>query len=128
MAHAKAALVAFQTLGVTWSEEGGEHHLWKRIEAGDLDPGTTMDEFEALIRSVVESAASEVYADPGDLRLEGAVWVVATASASGAWIVKVHADGSVRTAFPPFDPRRYLLDHGNRYIGTVRSVLAWTPS
>jgi hypothetical protein len=83
-------------------------------------------DYEALIRTVTEDGASDVYVDDGDRRLGGAIWLVGVAVDSGVWLVKVHADGAVRTAFPCVDPDNYLYDRTSRYIGAVRTVLAWT--
>jgi hypothetical protein len=113
-AAAKQALLTLQTNGVVWAEGGGQAHLWKRLDAMDLNPGTTMEEFDALVRSIAEDSAAHVYLDEGDTRLGGAIWVLGTGAGREAWLVKVHAGGEVRTAFPRVAAEDYLYDKGSR--------------
>lgn len=94
-----------------------------RVRCGDLPPGSTLEEYEDLIAEVVRAGSASVYLDPDDLRSGGALVIIANLGARGQWLVKVHGDSTIRTAFPPSSPGdAYVKDQGYDYVGKVRDL------
>ena len=108
-----------------WAEsDAARAHLYKRLDQGDLTPGAALEGYEDLIREVVRSPDSRVYLDPDDTRNEGAIAITRDLGERGQWLVKVHGDVTIRTAFRVSSPGdAYVDDQGYDYIGTIREVL-----
>lgn len=108
-----------------WADpDGVQEHLEKRLDQGDLSPGSSLEDYEDVIREVVRGAQSAVYVDPDEARNGGAIVIISDLGERGQWLVKVHADVTIRTAFVLTLPGdAYMDDQEYDYIGTVREVL-----
>ncbi len=115
-----------ETIGeLEWADhDGAQDHLFKRLDQGDLEPGSSIEDYEDLIREVVRSAQSRVYLDADESRNGGGIVIVGDLGERGHWLVKVHGDVTIRTAFQLTLPGdAYMADQGYDYVGTVREVL-----
>jgi hypothetical protein len=123
----REVVLTLQTLPVEWAEAGQSpaDHLHKRLAAGDLLPGSSLDDLERIARAVACDRSTLVLVDRVDARGE-AVVLFGRADDRRLWFVKVDRDARLWTLFPPEREADYLMDPRYHRVGTVAEVESWT--
>jgi hypothetical protein len=104
---------------VRWKPGKAVQHLAKRIALGHLPVGTTLAEYDALIRRVVSTPTAAVFA----YRWGETVYPTVLAEVEGVrWLVMLSLDGLMETAFPPEDPETYLANPPFHRLGTLEDL------
>ena len=115
-------MLELETLSPRWARSADRVAHWmKRLEAGDLAPGTTQEEYYELLVSVCRDLRARIYADERDPRVEGSLAIVGVV-AGQKWLVKVNGKAELLTGFPPENATRYLHNPRYRFLGTVEQV------
>jgi hypothetical protein len=97
---------------IRWKPGKAREHLSKRKDRGHLLPQATLDEYEAIIHSVVRYPRALVYV----YRYAATDYPTVVALYEGQiWLVMFGLDGIMETAFPPDEPDTYF-DRDPRYI------------
>ncbi len=106
--------------GILWKPGKGMSHLLKRINLGHLVPGTTLEEYNRIISSIVRDADAKVY-----VYIYGKTFyvTVTTSIDNTIWLVMMGVDGVLETAFPPREPENYLANSMFIYVGLVKDLL-----
>ncbi len=123
LGEAKQALLELQTRGVYWAPppERRVEHFQRHRE--DLPAGSTLDDYEESIAQIALDPSTEVLLDS---KGTGLVLWGRDPDSDISWFIKVGRDGEIWTAFPPENQAAYRGLSRYRYIGTVKTVLAWT--
>lgn len=104
-----------------WKPRKDHQHLVKRIKRGHLPSGTTLTQYEAIIRDVVSNSAAEVYV----FRFGQTDYPTVVAPIAGRlWLVMFSLEGILETAFPPDDPQSYFQDPRYIQVGKMQEVLS----
>ena len=105
---------------IRWKPGKAEQHLAKRVRRGHLIAGSSLVDYEQIIKAIISNNASQVYRyDFG-----GTNYGVARGTfAEREWIVIFATDGILETAFPPKEPGEYIARRGFELLGTVEEVL-----
>lgn len=115
-------VIALQQLRaqLRWKADRDLVHLRKRQRRGHLTADATMDTYNELIQSLVQTPTSLVYRYPVAGRNYDAV---RGPMFEREWLVIFDRDGTLETAFPPNAMDRYVQIHGFEYLGTIGEVL-----
>jgi hypothetical protein len=104
-----------------WKPRKERKHLVKRIKRGHLPSGTTLAQYEAIIRDVVSNSAAQVYV----FRFGQTDYPTVVAPiASRLWLVMFSLEGVLETAFPPDNPHSYFQDPRYIQVGKMQEVLS----
>ena len=86
---------------------------------GYLPDGATVDDYNALISSVLSQPGNLVYYYPFGMR---DYYAVGGEVQGALWLVLFGADGMMETAFPPDNLADYLTKHGFVPLGPMEEV------
>ena len=119
-ANVIAAIKAVQK-SVRWKPGKDYKHLQTRKRYGHLTANATLEEYNEIIQTLMNSETAELYIY---------VWqednfyptVVSTYNQK-IWLVMFGLSGILETAFPPTDPEGYLLDERFCYVGLLQEFL-----
>ncbi len=105
---------------VRWKPGKNLQHLKRRIDFEHLPPGSTVDEYQTIIVSVLSNPMADVFVYFwGDTPYPTVV-----AEYSGRhWLVMFSLSGVMETAFPPDNPKEYLSDPRFRRLSTLEELL-----
>lgn len=106
---------------VRWKPGKGAQHLRTRQDYGHLPVTATLDDYQAIIASILRDATAEVYVYVW--RAMAIFPTVVAFHVDRCWLVMFGLDGVMETAFPPTDPEHYLSDPRFQYLGTMQEVL-----
>ena len=106
---------------VRWKPDKGQAHLLKRKALRHLPETATLEDYERLIRELLEAPANRVYHYPAG----GEDFYAVAGEVEGiSWLVIFSHDGILETAFPPDDLNDYLTRRGFRGLGQVEEIEA----
>jgi hypothetical protein len=104
---------------VRWKPGKAQQHLHKRIALGHLNPEAQLDDYDAVIRTLVHNAYTEVYVYVFDDQIYP---VVVGTVGNQRWLAMFGLDGVMETAFPPTDALSYLSDSRFVRLGTLQEL------
>ncbi len=101
---------------VHWKPDSASRHLEKRKRRGHLPPTATIDDYELIIRTVLQDKAAQVYRYwYNRLPYVAVVAMVQT----NRWLIMFSYDGVLESAFVVEHPERYLNKPGFEWIGSL---------
>ena len=107
--------------GVQWKPGKDALHLQKRQAMGHMSVSASLDDYNAVIQTVVYDAHGQVFV----YRLNERPYVAIRSNVGGRpWLTIFSMAGIMETAFPPGDIEAYLAQPGFTEIGTVQELLA----
>jgi hypothetical protein len=102
-----------------WKPGKARPHLAKRIALGHLPHEASLEDYEALIRRVVQTPAAEVFV----YRWGEIAYLTVVATVNGVrWLVMFSMDGVMETAFPPENSAMYLGKAPFTRVGTLEEL------
>ncbi len=105
---------------IQWRPGKEQVHLAKRIRLGQISPGSSLAEYNAIIQFIVSDREAFVYVYQfGNTYYPT---VVATYQVR-LWLAMFGMDGVMETAFPPDDPENYFQDPRYHLVGKVEDIL-----
>lgn len=114
----KVILNSVKVNGLTWKEGSLQGHVAKRIRRKDLPPGTTAQDYEALILNILNNLENAVifYFEEG-FKQDYFVFT------NYEWIVMIGENCVMETAMPPKNVRKYTApEKGYTYLGTIEEA------
>ncbi len=106
---------------VRWKPGKGHEHLQTRKRYGHLAPNATLEEYNEIIQTLMNSETAELYIY---------VWqednlypTVVSTYDQKVWLVMFSLSGVLETAFPPTSPQEYLSDRRFHDQGSVQEFL-----
>ncbi len=105
---------------VRWKPDKDKQHLSKRKAMGLLPDDATVDDYNALIRAVLNGANSLVYRYPFG---ERDYYAVCGEMRGVAWLLIFSEDGIMETAFPPDDLADYMRKRGFVPLGKLGEMV-----
>ena len=105
---------------IRWKLGKAQSHLIKRMRLAHLSPGTTVEEYEAIIDEVLRHVNATLYVfQYGEI-----LYPTIVAPYGGrVWLVMFGMNGVMETAFPPDDPVAYFEDPKYRLLGPIQEFL-----
>ncbi len=105
---------------IRWRPGKEQIHLAKRIRLGHIAPGSSLAEYNAIIKFIVSDREAFVYVYQfGNTYYPT---VVATYQVR-LWLAMFGMDGVMETAFPPDDPENYFQDPRYHLVGKLEDIL-----
>ncbi|MBK8903385.1 MAG: hypothetical protein IPM53_19540 [Anaerolineaceae bacterium] len=104
---------------VRWVAGSAERHLQKRIARGHLPAAATIEDYEHVIRSVLQDESAQVFRYWYNRK---PYLTLVTAVQSRQWLVMFSYDSLMETAFIIERPEQYLNKPGFEEIGSLREV------
>jgi hypothetical protein len=84
-----------------WKPGKDIQHLRRRIDLGHLPPDTTVEEYQAIIATILRDPQADVFVYSwGDIPYP----TVVSEYSGSRWLVMFSLSGVMETAFPPDDP------------------------
>lgn len=104
---------------IIWKPGKADSHLAKRICLGHLSDDAALEQYNAIVTSVVSSTDANVY-----LYVYGErIYPTLIANVENKiWLVMIGLDGVLETAFPPDDLENYLANSAFVYLGLVKDL------
>lgn len=125
MSEADLWLTIIEAIGriqkqIRWKPGKDIEHLERRIKKGHLPVGTTLGEYEAIIKTVVNCSEALVYS----YDWEGTIYAaVVTDVNERRWLVMMSPEGVMETAFV-IDTKDYLEGIEYTLLGTLQGFEA----
>ncbi len=105
---------------IHWRPGKDQVHVAKRIRLGQIPPGSSFAEYNAIIQFIVSNREASVYVYQfGNMYYPT---VVATYQ-TRLWLAMFGMDGVMETAFPPDEPENYFQDPRYRLVGKLEDIL-----
>ena len=105
---------------VRWKPKKDKYHLEKRKARGHLPEGTSLKEYNSLIRGLALNNENDVYIYKFGLNR---YYIIKGKVENLEWIVIFSKDGIIETAFPPDDTELYIKKRGFHFIGKIGAIL-----
>lgn len=104
---------------IRWKPGKDHQHLQKRIRRGHLPSATTLDEYEAIIKTIVTTPKAEVLI----YTYGGFDYPTIVANINGRpWLAMFNMQGIMETAFPPDDPVEYFAKPYFKRLGRLEEL------
>lgn len=116
-----AAAIRMVRHHVRWKPDKDVQHLEKRISRGHLTPGTTLDQYNQLIQTILSEPESNVYHYPFG---QADYFSITNETGEKPWLALISAKGIMETAFPPDDLRDYILQSKYVFLGKLKELLS----
>lgn len=105
---------------ISWKPGKAQAHLDKRISRGHLEGEITLEEYKAIITTVLFDPNAVVYV----YRYGTIDYPTVVAPCGGQlWLVMVGPEGIMETAFPPDDTETYFSDPRYIFVGKLKELL-----
>jgi len=106
---------------IRWKSGKDQEHLQTRKRYGHLTATTTIEEYNEIIQTLVNSETAELYIYAWQ---EDVIYpTIASLYDRKTWLVMVDLSGVLETAFPPTKPEDYLSDRRFHYEGSLQEFL-----
>jgi hypothetical protein len=115
-----AAAISAVRSQVRWKSGSAMRHLLKRKLRGHLPMGATIDDYESIIRAVLQDTNAQVCLYWHD---DTSYVAVSAVLGEDHWLVMFDADGVMESAFVVDRPSRYLNKQAFKPIGSLLEVL-----
>jgi len=104
---------------IRWKAGKAASHLTKRIRLGHLPVGTSLDEYHAVIISIMLNQDAQLYVYTFQ---DHSYPTVVAPVEERLWLVMIGMDGVMETAFPLRDPTTYLADPAYSHLGRLQEL------
>jgi hypothetical protein len=102
---------------ISWKPDKAQIHLAKRIRLGHLSSQATLEDYQSLIRAILNNKEAKLYI----FIYESIIYPTVVANfEQRLWLVMFGLTGILETAFPPNNPELYLANPAFLYLGFLK--------